>query len=87
VLENQIKNELRNFINSNFMVSEELRGFLDSDSFLYKGIIDSMGVVELLAFIQNEYRIKVEPAEVLPKNFDSLDNLSRYIRSKKGILS
>ena len=66
------------------MVSEELRGFSDADSFLHKGIIDSMGVVELLAFIQKQYRIKVEPAEVLPKNFDSLENLARFIRSKTG---
>ena len=77
-----IKNTIRNFINSNFKVSEESRGFSDSDSFLRKGIIDSMGVIELLTFIQKEYKIRVEPAEVLPQNFDTLDNLERYIRTK-----
>ena len=82
MLEKQIKNELRNFIHSNFMVSEELRGFSDTDSFLHKGIIDSMGIIELLAFVQKQYRIHIEPSEVLPKNFDSLENLELYIRSK-----
>ena len=84
MLENEIKKELRHFINSNFMVGEALRNFSDSDSFLHRGIIDSMGVVELLAFAQKQYGIKVAPAEVLPNNFDSLENLDRYIRAKKA---
>ena len=87
MLANEIRKELRHFINSNFMVGEALRNFSDSDSFLRRGIIDSMGVVELLAFVQKQYGIKVAPAEVLLNNFDSLENLDRYIRAKKGMLS
>ena len=80
--ENSIRDTIRNFINSNFMLSEELRRFSDSDSFLRKGIIDSMGVVELLSFVQKRYKIRIEPAEVLPKNFDTLESLDGYIRMK-----
>ena len=80
-----IKDTVRNFINSNFMLSEELRGFSDTDSFLRKGIIDSMGVIELLAFVQKRYKIRVEPAEVVPKNFDTLESLARYIQTKTRV--
>ena len=80
-----IKDTVRNFINSNFMLSEELRGFSDSDSFLHKGIIDSMGVIELLTFVQRHYKIRVESSEVIPQNFDTLENLSRYIQAKTGV--
>ena len=80
--ENSIRDTIRNFINSNFMLNEELRRFSDSDSFLRKGIIDSMGVVELLGFVQKRYKIRIEPAEVLPQNFDTLENLDRYIQMK-----
>ncbi len=66
------------------MLSDDLRGFSDSDSFLRKGIIDSMGVVELLGFVQKRYGIRVEPAELIPQNFDTLRDLERFIRVKKG---
>lgn len=79
-----IKDAIRDFINSNFMLSDDLRSFKDEDSFLKKGIIDSMGVMELLAFVQRHYRIRVEPSEAMPQNFDSLEHLSQFILKKTG---
>lgn len=78
----RLKAVLREFITSNFMLSEELRNFKDEDSFLKRGLIDSMGVMELLSFIQRRYQIRVEPAEAIPQNFDSLDHLTDFILKK-----
>ncbi len=79
-----IKDTIRDFINSNFMVSDELRDFKDEDSFLKKGLIDSMGVMELLAFVQRRYQIHVEPSEAIPQNFDTLDHLASFVLKKTG---
>jgi len=79
-----IKDTIRDFINSNFMLSDDLRNFKDEDSFLKKGVIDSMGVMELLAFVQRRYQIRVEPTEAVPQNFDSLDHLADFILKKTG---
>lgn len=84
----QLKSELRDFIVTNFMLSEDMRLFTDRDSFLKKGVIDSMGVMELLAFVQRRYQIRVEPAEAIPQNFDSLDHLTEFILKKtEGAIS
>lgn len=80
--ENSAKETIRQFILTNFMVAPGARRFADDESFLKKGIIDSMGVMELLAFIQKRFGLKVESREVTPENFDSLDNLEKYIHSK-----
>lgn len=79
---NSVKETVRQFILTNFMVAPDAARFADHESFLKKGIIDSMGVMELLAFIQRRFGFKVEPREVTPENFDSLDNLEKYILSK-----
>jgi acyl carrier protein len=47
-----------------------------------KGIIDSTGVLELLGFIEEEFRIKVEDGEVFPENLDSLQKLTQFIQRK-----
>lgn len=57
----------------------------DDDSFLDKGIIDSIGVIELTNFIQDKYDIKIEVPEIVPDNLDTLNNLERYITKKLKI--
>ncbi|HEB76332.1 MAG TPA: acyl carrier protein, partial [Nitrospirae bacterium] len=59
-------------------------GFADSDSFLESGIIDSTGVLELVAFLEERYRIDVVDEELIPENLDSIDNLVRFVKAKMG---
>jgi acyl carrier protein len=56
---------------------------LDPDtSFLEKGIIDSTGVMELVAFLEETFGFRVEDDEIVPANFDSIRRLADYVRSK-----
>ena len=70
---------IRNFIGETFFVEE----FKDDDSFLQKGVIDSTGMLELVAFIEERFEIKLDDAELVPQNLDSLDNLCRFLETKK----
>jgi acyl carrier protein len=72
---------LRSWIQDTFFVE----GFSDSDSFLKNRLIDSTGMMELVAFIETEFAFKAGDAELVPDNLDSIDNLVRYIgRKQKG---
>lgn len=72
---------VRSFIVENFLLGQDT-GFKDSDSFLEGGIIDSTGVLQLVAYLQETYGITVEDEELIPENMDSLNNLSAYLRRK-----
>jgi len=78
------KSVLRKFVTENFLGSAAVDSFEDADSFLEKGIIDSTGVLELLEFIEEKFRFRVEDEEVVPANLDSLDNLAAFIKRKSG---
>jgi len=54
----------------------------DDDSFMEQGIIDSTGVLELVAFIEGNYGIKIKNDEVIPDNLDSVSKLIRFIHRK-----
>ena len=75
------KNEVRSFIEDNFMV-EFNPDFTSTDSFLENGIIDSTGVLELVLFIEETYNIKIEDDEVLPENLDSFDGIEQFLKQK-----
>jgi acyl carrier protein len=70
---------IRNFIGETFFVEE----FADEDSFLQKGVIDSTGMLELVAFIEERFAIKLDDAELVPQNLDSLDNLCHFLDTKQ----
>jgi acyl carrier protein len=54
-----IKKEVRNFIVENYLAGFGNERLEDSDSFLEKGIVDSIGVIELVSFLQEKYNIKI----------------------------
>ena len=75
--------EIRAFIVSNFLFGQEGDGFADDQSFLESGVIDSTGLLELVAFIEEQYGISVGDRELVPENLDSLRNISQFVVLKR----
>ena len=55
----------------------------ESDSLLGQGIIDSMGVIELVQFIQDTFGVTVEDEEITELNLGSLAAIARYVSEKQ----
>lgn len=80
----QLQEEIRRFVVSNFLFGRE-DGTLDGHtSFLENGIIDSTGVLELVAFLEENYQIKVRDNELVPENLDSLEKVTRFVGRKQA---
>lgn len=77
-----IEQDIRQFIIDNFLFGEKDCRLSNDDSFLDQGIIDSTGVLELVAFLEEKYRIKINDNELVPANLDSISCLVRFIDRK-----
>lgn len=77
-----IAREIREFIVNNFMFGQESQPFTPDQSFLQTGIIDSTGLLELVAFVEQRYEISVADHELVPENLDSLSNVSQFVARK-----
>ena len=77
-----IAREIKDFVVTNFLFGQQGTGLLDDQSFLESGVIDSTGVLELVAFIEERYGISVADRELLPENLDSIQNVSRFVARK-----
>lgn len=77
-----IEREIRSFLIKTFLFGrdEQLR---DSDSLL-GNVIDSTGALELVAFLQERFGIKVDDEDVIPDNFDSVKSVVSYVVKKRG---
>lgn len=78
-----IKSTLREYIVENFLPFSGVDSFEDDDSFMENGIIDSTGVLEILEFLEEKFKITVDDEEVIPENLDSLDKMTSFIYGKK----
>jgi len=80
----QAAQEIRSFIEENYLYgcSDSLK---DSDSFLDVGILDSTGILQLIEFLGERFRITVTDEEVTPQNLDSIDKIVVYLQRKGGI--
>jgi acyl carrier protein len=76
-----ISSAIRTFVQNNFLFGREPT-FSDEDSFLEQGIIDSTGALELVTFLEDEYKISVADEELVPENLDSIANVVRFVASK-----
>jgi acyl carrier protein len=76
--------QLKEYISSNLLFSENGYPYPDDASFLEEGIVDSVGIMELVAFIEENMNVSVEDQEITPDNFDSITKLAAYIQRKSA---
>lgn len=77
-----IKDALRTFILNNYLFTDDASALADNQSFLDSGIIDSMGVMEIVLFVEQEFGITIEDADITPENLDNLDSICALIQRK-----
>lgn len=84
ILMGNIEEKVRSFIAENILFSDNGYPHADDTSFLEEGIVDSMGIMELVMFVDESFGITVEDEELVPDNFDSVSRLAAYIRQKSS---
>ena len=82
--EKTILKEVREYVVENFLLGEDEEELSNSDSFLESGLIDSTGILEVIAFLEETYDVEIEDEEMIPENLDSVERVARFIASKKG---
>jgi acyl carrier protein len=79
-----VKAALRQFIEENFVLGSGGLKLADSDSFLEHYVLDSTGFLELVAYLEETFDIKVADNEMVPENLDSIANVAGFIARKRG---
>ena len=79
-----IEQELRAFVVENFLFGQD-GNLRNDDSFLENGIIDSTGILELVSYLEEQYKIEVADQELVPENLDSISNLARFLCKKLAL--
>jgi acyl carrier protein len=79
-----MEQEIRAFLASNFFLGDDPESLPTSASLIEAGVIDSMGVLELVAFLEETYGIRIGDDELVPENLDTIGNIVRYVGQKQA---
>jgi acyl carrier protein len=75
------------------VVADRIRGFLvrqfpatknvgSAEPLLKNGLIDSLGILEVVTFVESEFSVTVSDEDLLPENFGSVQNIAEFVKSK-----
>jgi acyl carrier protein len=78
----QIESAVKQFVADKFMFGQGGDKLANDTSFLETGLIDSTGVLELVMFLEEKFRVKVADEEMLPENLDSVRAIAAYVSRK-----
>lgn len=79
-----VESDIKNYIAKNLLFSDNGFIYADDASFLEEGIVDSVGIMELVAFVEENFNVKVKDEDITPENFDSVDRLAEYIHRNQS---
>nr|CRH07805.1 putative D-alanine--poly(phosphoribitol) ligase subunit 2 [Candidatus Magnetococcus massalia] len=74
--EAEIRTQLRRYLNDWGAVPQS-----DEDSLLDVGVLDSGGVVELVAFIESQFEVELEPTMITEDNFSTIQSVAQMVCS------
>jgi acyl carrier protein len=78
----QIRKAVREFVVDNFLYMQRELTFSDDDSLLTSGIIDSLGILELVDFVEEQWNVTVEVQGITEANFGSISAIASYVGSR-----
>jgi acyl carrier protein len=74
-----IRLAIRNFIEENFLFQIGDQNLADDQSLLGAGVVDSTGVLELVAFLEDTFHLQIADKDIIPQNLDTIDAITAFV--------
>lgn len=77
-LNSEIAAAVRSFVVENFLLGRD-NGFGDDDSLLDSGIIDSTGIMQVVAFLEGRFALAIDDDDLTADNLDSVARIAAFV--------
>lgn len=78
-----VEDRVRDFVLKQFPLARK-SGVKPGDKWLETGLIDSLGILDLVHFLEGEFSIHVSDEELSPENFQSLAAVVSFVDAKQA---
>ena len=75
------KDRVRSFVLEKFPLARK-RSIKDADELLESGIVDSLGILDLVAFLESDFGLQISDEDLMPENFRSIESMVRFAEDR-----
>jgi len=79
-----VETRIREFMIKQFPLARK-NGVKPGEKWLETGMLDSLGILDLVQFLETEFSLKIEDDELQPESFESLEAVSKFVRRKSDV--
>lgn len=76
---------INEFISYELVSKPELLPLRNDTPLLESGILDSLALLRLLVFLEDEFNVLVDDFELIPENFNTIDAICTYVRTQQEL--
>jgi acyl carrier protein len=77
-----VMDKVESYVRENYLYARPDFTLKPTDSLLQTGVVDSMGVMELVAFIEDAFGVALQDYEITEQNLGTLDGITRCVAGK-----
>ena len=70
---------VREFVVSSLVKKREHLGISDKENIIISGLLDSLGIIKTISFLEEKYKFVIKDEDVLPENFESIEAISSFV--------
>jgi acyl carrier protein len=78
-----VHNQLREFVHE-LASAKGISSFTDQEALLDSGILDSLSIFRLVAFLEDTFRVKIGDQEITAENLKNVDTIEQMVLSKQA---
>jgi acyl carrier protein len=78
------QDRIAEFVLKHFPLARK-KGLSPQEKWLESGMIDSLGILDLVHFLEQEFSVVVADEDLQPENFQSLEAVTDFVRSRSEI--
>ncbi len=80
---NEMKQQIRQFL-SELLPEGKSANLHDDTPLRTSGLVDSMGMLRIVSFLEEKYGIEVDAYEASVENFDRIDDIAAFVQRKRA---
>ena len=82
-----IEQDVRQFLDENYVLDAAAGALTREESLTRRGVLDSMGILELIVYLEERFSIEIPDEDTLPENLDTIDRIVSYVATRtNGVL-
>ncbi len=78
-----VSDQIRDFVLEKFPQAKK-KSLGDTDKLLESGIVDSLGILDLVAFLESCFQVHISDEELLPENFQTVEAIAQFVERKRN---